>query len=78
MTYRARFLDTPKNLERRSEPVKVAEGKALAVTRRYRNDIGTVLADQCQSLAGTDAERDLAVTLIARLRDLRPEPEPAR
>lgn len=45
VTYKTRFIGTRKNFDRRSEPVKDAEGKALPVTRRYSNDIGTVLAE---------------------------------
>ncbi len=45
VTYKTRFVGTRKDYDRRSEPVMDAEGKPLPVTRRYSDQIGTVLAE---------------------------------
>jgi hypothetical protein len=45
VTYATQFIGTRKDYDRRSTPVTGVDGRALPLTRRYSNNIGTVLAE---------------------------------
>lgn len=55
-TYLIEFIGTRKGFDSRSEPVLDKEGKELPVTRKYSNEIGTIL----KSVPGTSATYSFA------------------
>jgi hypothetical protein len=55
VTYKIQFIGTRKNFKRESDPVRGKEGKVVDTTRRYSDEIGTVL----QQTGGTSASYTL-------------------
>jgi len=45
VSYTTQFIGTRRGFDRRSEPVRAANGEALRVTHRYSKDVGAVLAE---------------------------------
>jgi hypothetical protein len=75
-TYTIEFIGTRKGFDPRSEPVLDKDGKEIATTRRYSDDIGTVL----QTSSGRQAKytfRGDEIYVRARVTSSRKHPNPS-
>lgn len=75
VSYTTRFLGTRRGYDRRSEPVKGADGKPLPVTRRYSDEVGAVLAEVKGTSAGYTLRGD-ELYVRAKVTSSKPQANP--
>ncbi|HET6422328.1 MAG TPA: hypothetical protein VFG20_01515 [Planctomycetaceae bacterium] len=76
VTYRTEFVGTRKDFDRTSSPVKDEQGNELPVTRRYSDDVGTVLASS-ESLTPSYSFRGDELYVRARVVSSKKHPNPS-